>query len=246
MKAQKTAVVTGASGGIGRQIAFTLSQNGFRVAAVYHDNRKSAENLLEQIRSANGSAQIYRCDLANSREVSRLQEKVIEDFSGVDVLINNAGIASQKLITDVSDDEFDRMMDVNFKSVFLMTKAFLPHFIHKKQGKIINISSIWGLTGASCEVVYSASKAAVIGFSKALAKEVGPSGIQVNCVAPGVIETPMLDHLSDTDKQELAEETPLQRLGSPIDVANTVLFLAGNAGEFFTGQILSPNGGIVI
>ena len=165
---------------------------------------------------------------------------------GVDVLVNNAGIAQFKLFSDIKEEEWDKMFDVNVKGMFNCTQAAIPFMIHKKSGKVINISSIWGIAGASCEVHYSASKAAVIGFTKALSKELGPSGICVNCVAPGVVKTDMCESLSEEDFEALKEETPIGRIAKPEDISKTVLFLAGSGADFITGQVISPNGGIVI
>ena len=161
----------------------------------------------------------------------------------VDVLINNAGVAQQKLFQDISDDDWRKMTGVNLDGVFYLTRALLPAMIRRQKGRIINISSMWGVVGASCEVHYSAAKAAVIGMTKALAKEVGPSGITVNCIAPGVIKTPMLDSFSEEDLQNLADETPVGRLGTGGDVANLALFLADDKADFITGQTVSVDGG---
>lgn len=233
---KKIALVTGAGKGIGKAIAQRLLADGFLVIA---NTRKTpveeTENLIE-----------YRADITKEDEVTAMIADVVSRFGTIDVLVNNAGISQQKLFTDITSSEWDTMMNHNLKSMFLVTKAVLPHMIHKKQGKIINISSIWGISGASCEVHYSAAKAGVIGFTKALAKEVGPSNIKVNCVAPGVIQTDMLNCFSKEDLDALKEETPLEKLGTPEDVASAVSFFADSRSEFITGQILSPNGGFVI
>ena len=168
------------------------------------------------------------------------------NYGGVDVLINNAGISKIKLLSDTTEEEYDEVFDTNMKSVYLVTKASIPYMIRKKCGRIINISSMWGVTGASMEVIYSASKAAVIGFTKALAKELGPSGINVNCIAPGVINTDMNKTLDEETLSSLSEETPLMRLGTTEDVAKAVLFFASENSSFITGQVLSVDGGITI
>ena len=170
----------------------------------------------------------------------------LRDFGTLDVLVCNAGIARQELFTDITEAGWREMLGVNLDGVFYCCQAVLPHMIHRKQGKLITLSSMWGQVGASCEVAYSAAKAGVIGLTKALAKEVGPSGITVNCVAPGLIETEMNRNLSPETKAALAEDTPLERLGTPEDVARAIWFLASPAGDFFTGQVLAPNGGWVI
>lgn len=203
-------------------------------------------DLLNEIRAAGGTAIAVRADVANKADVDRVVELCIENFGGVGVLVNNAGIAQSRLFTDITEEDWDRMMNVNLKSMFYTCQAVLPHMIRRKEGKIINFSSMWGQVGAACEVHYSAAKAAVIGLTKALAKEVAPSGIQVNCIAPGVIKTDMLAEYSEDELRELAMETPLMRLGTPEDAANAVYFLASSQSDFITGQVLCPNGGFVI
>ena len=168
------------------------------------------------------------------------------DLGHVDVLINNAAVAYQGLITDTTDVIYDRLMDVNMKGAFNATKAVLPGMINRKDGVIINISSMWGEVGASCEVIYSASKAALLGFTKSLAKEVGPSGIRVNCISPGVVDTPMNSAHGERDMEELSNETPLERIGKPEEIAKATLFLASENASFITGQILGVNGGFII
>ena len=170
----------------------------------------------------------------------------MEQFGHIDVLVNNAGIAQQKMFTEITEQDWKKMFSVNIDGMFNCTQLALRDMIKRHKGKIINVSSIWGIAGASCEVHYSASKAAVIGFTKSLAKELGPSGIQVNCVAPGVIETDMNKNLDDLTIKEIINETPLERIGTPRDIANTILFLAQDASDFITGQVISPNGGFVI
>ena len=167
-------------------------------------------------------------------------------LSGVDILVNNAGIAASGLLQDLSQKEWDRLVAVDLTSVYVCCRLLIPEMVRQGYGRIVNISSIWGMVGASCEVAYSAVKAGVIGFSKALAKELGPSGITVNCVAPGVIDTDMMNGYDKETKRTLAEDTPLGRLGTPRDIAAAVLFLSGDGGSFITGQVLSPNGGFVI
>ena len=185
-------------------------------------------------------------DRSDSKQAQKLIDATQHRFGRIDLLVNNAGIAQQKLLTDLTDEDWQAMLQTNLSSVFYCCRAALPDMISRKKGKIINFSSIWGISGASCEVHYSAAKAGVIGFTKALAKEVGPSGIQVNCIAPGVIDTEMNSRLTQETLEALKEETPLERIGTPNDVARCVLFLAGAGGDFMTGQVLSPNGGIVI
>jgi len=238
----KTALVTGASRGIGRAIAKLLAQKGYRVIINYNNSETAAKEILAEIRNKGLSAEIFKADISNRAEV----EKMFEFAGGVDLLVNNAGIAEQILFTDITEEKWRRIFDINVNGVFNCCQCALPYMIHKKCGKIINISSIWGICGASCEVHYSATKAAIIGFTKALAKELGPSGITVNCVAPGVIATEMNGMLSHETLDALREETPLEKIGAPEDIAQTVLFLAENSGDFITGQVISPNGGFVI
>lgn len=231
--AKKVVLVTGASGGIGAAIVRAFEAKGYTVAA--HCNKNDA-----------GFKHVYRADFTKPEEIAEVCDKVKKDLGPIDVLVNNAGIGIQKLFQDISYDDWRKTFAINIDAMFLTTKAVLPDMIHNKAGKIINISSMWGEVGASCEVDYSSSKAAVIGFTKALAKEVGPSGINVNCVAPGLVDTKMNGHLSKEDIDEIVAETPLGRIGTPEDIANAVLFLAGNEADFITGQVLGVNGGLVI
>lgn len=240
------AIITGASGGIGQAIARAYAQKGYELALCFHNNRKTAEDLAYEITRGGGMAAAFSADLTSEQHVLLLEREIIERIGEPDVLVNNAGVASQMLFSDISLDEYNYVMDSNVKSIFLMTRTFLPYMIHKKQGCIINVSSMWGQVGGSCEVVYSASKAAVIGMTKALAKEVGPSNIRVNCIAPGVIDTAMNACHSKETLEELIDETPLMRLGTPKDIANVAVFLASPRAAFMTGQVLGVNGGIVI
>lgn len=243
---KRVALVTGSSRGIGRAIALRLAADGYAVAV--HGNRSvaEAEHVCEQIRENGGTAKAFFCDVADSIAVSQLVEDVAQEFGTISVLVNNAGIAQQKLFTDISDSEWQRMMDVHVSGAFYACRAVLPAMIRARSGCIVNVSSMWGQTGGSCEVHYSTAKAALIGMTKALAKEVGPSGVRVNCVAPGVIRTDMLAGFDDSTLDELAQETPLCRLGTPEDVAAAVAFLVSKQAGFITGQVLAPNGGIVI
>ncbi len=239
----KTVFVTGGTRGIGKACAATFLKKGYNVIITYEKSDDIAREM-EQEYSPNLMA--IKCDVANAQEMKQAFEKVTKTFGGVDILINNAGISDQKMLCDVTEEEWDRMFDVNVKGMFNTVKEAMPHMIHQKNGKIINISSIWGMVGASCEVAYSASKAAVIGFTKALAKELGPSGICVNCVAPGVIDTDMNKIHGEDVMEELKEETPLGKIGTTEDVARVIEFLASDKADFITGQVISPNGGFVI
>jgi len=242
----KTALITGASKGIGAATAIMFAQNGYNVIINYSSSAESAKLLENSLKQNGFSALSYMADVSKSNDVARMVQDVIAKFGHIDVLINNAGIAQQKLFTDITDSDWERMVGVNLTGTFNCCRAVIPHMVSRKNGCIINTSSIWGITGASCEAHYSAVKAGIIGLTKALAKELGPSGIRVNCVAPGVISTRMNSNLSVEDLANLADETPLGRLGSTNEVASTSLFLASEGAEFITGQVISPNGGIVI
>lgn len=205
-----------------------------------------AEALAEELAALGVPVKVYVCDVAQREQVQAMTAAFLREFGRIDVLVCNAGIARQELFTDITEAGWREVMGVDLDGVFYCAQAVLPDMLHRKAGKIITLSSMWGQVGASCEVAYSTAKAGVIGLTKALAKELGPSGITVNCVAPGVIDTEMNGNLSQDIKDELAEETPLERLGTPEDVAQAVWFLASSAGDFFTGQVLAPNGGFLI
>lgn len=242
----KTALITGGARGIGAATARALSEDGYAVAIGYRQSEASAAALAGELRAAGGVAGAYLLDVASTASVTAAVERVTAEFGHIDLLVNNAGISLSGLLTDLSDADWDRLINTDLSGVFRCCRAVLPGMIRRQSGCIINISSIWGMAGAACEVAYSAAKAGVIGLSRALAKEVGPSGIRVNCIAPGVIDTEMNAHLSPADLAALAEETPLGRIGRPEEVAAAVLFLAGAGGEFLAGQVISPNGGLVI
>lgn len=234
----KTAVITGASRGIGRAMAIAFADAGYSVIATYNKDKAAADEV-----ASGRSIRFYQLDVSDFDAVNSFAQEVLKTCS-VDVIINNAGIAGQRLFTDVSLDEYRKMMGTNADGVFFVTQAFARDMIKRHKGSIINLSSMWGQVGASCEVDYSMSKAAVIGFTKALAKELGPSGITVNCIAPGVVETDMVKALGDEVLKELADETPLCRNGKPEEIAKLALFLAED--NFITGQIIGQNGGFVV
>lgn len=242
----RTVLITGASRGIGRATALAFAKEGYNVLVNYRTHEQDARELRDELRALHASAEMVYADVSKRGEVDEMFAYAREAFSRVDVLVNNAGVAQQKLFSDITESDWDRMFDINIKGMFHCAQAALGQMISEKRGKIVNVSSIWGIAGASCEVHYSASKAAVIGFTKALAKEVGPSGIQVNCVAPGVVETQMNAALDTDTKEGLKEETPLGCIGEPDDIAQAILFLAEEKSKFITGQVISPNGGIVI
>ena len=241
----KTAVITGASRGIGKATAIEFARNGYNVLANYNNSEKEAMELEKMLTEEGYSIKIFKADVSKSFEADAMIEYCLKEFGGLDVLVNNAGISQDKLFTDITDEDWERMMSVNVTSVFNCSRKALQHMIWEKSGSIINITSMWGETGGSCEVHYSASKAAIIGMTKALAKEVGPSNIRVNAVSPGVIMTDMCAYYGEETLNELKEETPLMKLGKPEDIAETVYFLA-EKGNFITGQVVGVNGGMVI
>lgn len=244
---KKTVLITGASRGIGAATAIYFAKNGYDVGINYLSNEAGAKKIYDTVVSFGKKAVLLPADVSDPDAVGKMVQKAADALGSVNVLVNNAGIAKQALFTDVTYDTWNRMFSVNVGGIFNTISAVLPMMIHEKKGSIVNVSSIWGICGASCEVHYSASKAAVIGATKALAKELAPSNIRVNCVAPGVIETDMNQALSAEDRALLAEETPLGKIGSPEDVAKSIYFLAHDTwSAFITGQVLSPNGGFVI
>ncbi len=247
MLCSKTVLITGASRGIGKSMAELFAQNNYNVLVNYNRSEKSALYLCNRLNDCGLSAKTFKADVSNRDEVDSMIDYCIEVFGGIDILINNAGISQAKLFTDITDDDFHNIIDVNLKGAFLCSQGVLKRYmIKEKKGKIINISSIWGIVGASCEVLYSISKAGIIGLTKALAKELGPSNIQVNCIAPGVIQTDMISQYNEDELDVLREDTPLMRLGNPKDIAGCALFLASSYSDFITGQVISPNGGFVI
>lgn len=239
----KTVLITGASRGIGAKTAQAFAKEGYRVIINYNKSKAEAQTLADMLsKNYNTDCTAYGCDITDSKAVAEM----FSEIGTVDVLINNAGISEQKLFTDISDEDWKRMMATNLDGVFYCCREALKGMIQEKNGSIINISSMWGEVGASCEVHYSASKAAVIGLTKALAKEVAPSNIRVNCITPGVIATDMMKGFDEETLESLKEETPLSRLGTPEDIANMTVFLASENAGFITGQILGVNGGFVI
>jgi len=237
-------LVTGASGGIGRAIAFAFAHKGYGVALHYHTRPEAALETARLIQADGGWAEAFQADLTKEAQVERLFTECERVFRTISVLVNNAGISWQGLLTDMTLQDWRWVLDVNLTSVFLCCRRALGPMIRAKSGCIINVSSMWGQQGAACEAAYSASKAAVIGLTQALAQEEGPSGIRVNCIAPGVIDTPMNGRLSSADLEALREDTPLMRIGSPEDVAHAAVFLAEN--PFVTGQTIGVNGGFVL
>ena len=236
----RNVIVTGGTRGIGAAISREFIKNGDRVFAVYEKNDIAAQDFLKDT-----GAMVIKADVSQNDGVLTVFSEV-RKYGKTDVLINNAGISEIKPFSDITESDWDRVFSVNVKSAFLMSKAALSDMLIDKKGKIINISSVWGQTGGSCEVHYSASKAALIGFTKALSKELGLSGICVNCIAPGVIKTDMNAHLGNDEMEELKAEIPLNRIGTPDDVAKTEFFLASDGADYITGQVFGVNGGFYI
>ena len=242
----KVALITGASRGIGRATAELFATRGWKVMINYYNSETEARELRDRLQQQGCSVETFRADVTDRSQVEAMVEACAVIFGGVDLLINNAGIAKTTLFQEIAEPEWDRIIDVDLKSVYLCSQAVLRRMIPQKSGRIINIASIWGITGASCEVHYSAAKAGVIGLTKALAKELGPSNIQVNCIATGVIDTEMLAGLDQEELEDLRDRTPLGRLGTPAEIAACAWFLASEEAGFITGQIISPNGGFTI
>lgn len=237
----KNVLITGGTRGIGKALVKTFSVAGYRVILNYIKSDDLAYQLKDEY-----NAVLLKYDITNEADVNKMCDFIISEYGGIDVLINNAGVSLIKMLQDTESEDYDFIFNTNMKSVYMLTKKTVPYMINKKYGKIINISSMWGIRGASCETVYSASKAAIIGFTKALSKELGPSNINVNCIAPGVILTDMNKGLDKETLDGLKEETPLERLGTPSDIAKTALFLASDDSSFITGQVICVDGGLTV
>jgi len=235
----KNVFITGGTRGIGRAIAICFAEKGYHVGVSYCSSQKSAADLRD-----NNGISIFQADFSKAGEVEQLSRDIATDFGAVDILINNAGVSSYGLFQDVSSEEFERVFQINFKSAYFLTKALIGDMIRKKSGAILNISSVWGQTGASCEVLYSSTKAAMIGFTKSLAKELAPSGITVNCIAPGVVDTDMMSRFSGEEKREILEEIPTGRCVETNEIAELALFLCSEKCKAITGQVIAVNGGM--
>lgn len=241
---KKTVLVTGGSRGIGKGIVQALAAQGYNVILNYYKSKESAKQIQQDLIKKGCKIEIFKADVSNLKEVQKMIEFAIFKFNTIDILINNAGISKWGLFTDLNEDDWDEIINTNLKSVYNVSKTVLPYMINRKDGCIINISSIWGITGASCEVAYSASKAGVIGLTKALAKEVGPSNIRVNAIAPGYIETDMNNNIKKEDIDVLIDEMPLGRLGSVNDITKCIKWLLEDS--YTTGQVININGGWLI
>lgn len=235
----KVVVVTGGSRGIGAEIVKFLAKLGYKVILNYNKSESYAQDVQKEV----SNVDIFKADVSKKGEANALIDFVIKKYGRIDVLINNAGISQTKLFTEITDEEWNNIINTNLNSAFFCSREAVKNMIHNKRGLIINISSIWGITGSSCEVAYSTSKAALNGFTKALAKELGPSNIRVNAIAPGIINTEMNSYLSDEELEKIKDEIPLERIGETIDIAKCVRWLIED--NYTTGQIISINGGWV-
>ncbi len=235
----KNVLITGGSRGIGRELVRAFSKKGYRVAFTYYSSLKEAESISKEFGAA-----AFSVDFKDLSSVIEFSETIEKEFGEIDVLINNAGVSNYGLFQDITLVDYNKMFSVNFDSMFFMTQKIVPSMIRKKNGAIINISSVWGQTGASTEVLYSCTKAAVIGFTKALAKELAPSGVCVNCIAPGVVDTDMMSAFTEDEKDALAEEIPLGRFTTTSEIAKLALFLSEGGCESLTGQVIGINGGM--
>lgn len=239
----KTVIVTGGSRGIGSEIVRELAKE-YNVVLNYNNSEKLAEQIKDELKEQGYNIEIFKANVSIREEVKALVKFTLEKFKNIDVLINNAGISQTKLFTDITDEDWDKMMQINLNSVFYCTQEVLENMIHNKSGCIINISSIWGITGGSCEVHYSVSKAGIDGMTKALAKELGASNIRVNSIAPGIISTDMNVEYTNEEIEDIKNQIPLGKIGRGLDIAKCIKWLIED--EYTTGQIISPNGGWVI
>lgn len=243
---KKSALITGSSRGIGRAVAIRLAEEGWPVCINYIQQKDAAEALVRQLRQAGHQAIAVQADVADRQAVNTMVAAAEAELGPVELLVNNAGVAGQALFQDVTDEMWNRYMGVNLGGARNTIQAVLPHMLHEKRGCIVNVSSMWGLRGASCEVTYSCTKAALIALTRSLALELAPSHIRVNCVAPGVINTDMVQVLGEETLRELAAQTPLGRLGTPEDIAHAVAFFASDNASFITGQVLTADGGFIV
>lgn len=241
----KNVLITGGARGIGQALSLTFAQNGYHVLLHYHTSEEAAKKTAAEILEAGGRCTLLSGDLSKDADVKELADKALA-IGTPDTVILNAGVSVSGLLPDMTEDDYQAVMGINFKSGYTLSKLLYPAMVRQKSGNMLFISSMWGIAGASCEALYAASKGAVITLSKSLAKELAPSGIRVNCIAPGVIRTDMLKEYTIEDLEALRQETPLGRLGTPQDVANAALFLASEKASFITGQTLSVDGGFLL
>ena len=241
---KKTVIVTGGSKGIGESIVKDLSKKEYNIVLNYNKSEENAKKIQKELKENGILIDIFKADVSKREEVKKLIEYTLEKYKNIDILINNAGISQTKLFTDITDEDWNRMINTNLNSVFYMIQEALPNMIHNKNGCIINISSVWGMVGASCEVHYSVSKAGIDAMTKSLAKELGPSNIRVNSIAPGIIKTDMISNLKEEEIKAIEQEIPLEKIGIPDNIVKCVNWLIDD--EYTTGQIISINGGWVI
>jgi 3-oxoacyl-[acyl-carrier protein] reductase len=240
---EMTVLITGGSRGIGSAIAERFASMGMKLVIHYHRSHESANETARRCMALGSQVLTVSADIQSKEELIRMKEKLEDHGMMPDILVNNAGVSHYGMLCDTTEDDWDQVMNINLKGVFLCTQLFMPYMVQQKFGRIINVSSVWGLSGASCEVLYSASKGGVNAFTKALAKELAPSGITVNAVAPGAVETTMNNHLDKNEKQSIAEDIPAGRFALPEEIASLVYFIALPESSYITGQIISPNGG---
>lgn len=241
---KKTVIVTGGSNGIGKCIVEDLSKKEYNVILNYNKSENNAKKIQEELKQKGFEIDIFKADVSKREEVKKLIEYTLKKYKNIDILINNAGISQTKLFTDITDEDWNKMINTNLNSVFYMTQEVILNMIHNKNGCIINISSVWGMVGASCEVHYSVSKAGIDAMTKSLAKELGPSNIRVNSIAPGIIKTDMISNLNEEELKSIEQEIPLEKIGKPENIVKCVNWLIED--EYTTGQIISVNGGWVI
>lgn len=241
---EKIAIITGSARGIGREISKRLAKNGIKVIVNYNNSEKEAIDLKKNLKLQNINIDIFKADVSKRKEGHELVQYVLNKYGKIDILINNAGISEYKMFTDETDKDWNKVINTNLYSAFMMSQEVVPNMIHNKNGCIINISSVWGMVGGSLEVLYSISKAGMDGLTKGLAKELGPSNIRVNSIAPGIIDTEMNNNLSEEELKELKEQIPLGKIGTPVDIARCVEWIINDT--FTTGQVISPNGGWII
>ena len=240
----KTIIITGGSRGIGKSLVANFAKDGYNVILNYNKSENSAKQIKNELLEEGFEIEIFKADVSKKDEVKKLIEFTLSKFGNIDVLINNAGVAKLQMFRDVTEEDWDEIMNTNLKSVLFTIQEVLPDMVNRKKGCIINISSVWGIVGASCEAVYSASKAGVDAITKSLAKELGPSNIRVNSIAPGIIDTEMNSCLDEKIKEEIEQEIPLGRIGKSLDIYRCAKWIVED--EYTTGQIISPNGGWVI
>lgn len=242
---QMTVLITGASKGIGAATAKRFAMAGINVAVHYRSSHEEANDVARICLDYGVKVLTIAADLRSMEQIKRMRDKLEQHDMLPDILVNNAGIAHYGMLTDMTEQDFDDVIATNLKSVFLCTQVFMPYMINQRYGRIINVSSVWGITGASCEVLYSASKGGINAFTKALAKELAPSGVTVNAIAPGIVRTEMIAHLEPAEIESLEEEIPAGRIAEPDEIASMVYFLALPESGYMTGQVVSPNGGFL-